>query len=96
MDDGKFWEQETRKEVIVGLVGTLVIVIATILAIVLFKSVFIPIFALPLVPLISGWLIWLMITHRQDIRLVGLILLDLVFVCVLAAIWIYYGLILVP
>ena len=96
MDDEKFWRQETNKEVIVGLVGTLVVAAATILVIVLFKSVFIPIFALGLVPLFSGWLIWLMITHRQNIRLLGLILLDLVLVWVLGAIWIYYGFIYVP
>ena len=96
MDDEKFWRQETNKEVIVGLVGTLVVAAATILVIVLFKSVFIPISALGLVPLFSGWLIWLMITHRQNIRLLGLILLDLVLVWVLGAIWIYYGFIYVP
>ena len=92
----RFWRQETDDGLIAALVVLLVALAIVILGIVLFKSVFIPIFALVLVPISSGWLIWLMITHRQDIRLVGLVLLDLVLVWVLGAIWIYYGFIYVP
>ena len=96
MDDEKFWRQETNKGEIVGLVATLIIVVLALLVLVLFKTVIMPIFALVLLPLLSVWLISLLITHRRDVRLLGLILLDLVLVCVLGAIWIYYGFIYVP